>query len=125
MSQIARAIQYTDTGNRTTICPKLSPLFENMVDVKAEYHDKYVVLGILKTYRIQLKLTNDFKIDELAPPEDLKEGVDRAKRQLIEAVFGEFRPQIRRIEQAIYDYNMEDAGRLLRELEENMFNHET
>lgn len=122
MSQIARAIQYTDTGNRTAIRPKLSPLFENMVDVKAEYHDKYDVLGILKTYRIQLKLTNDFKIDELAPPEDLKEGVDRAKRQLIEAVFGEFRPQIRRIEQAIYDYNMEDAGRLLRELEENMFN---
>lgn len=125
MSQIARAIQYTDTGNRTTVCPKLSPLFENMVDVKSEYCDKYVVLGILKTYRIQLKLTNDFKIDELAPPESIKEGVDRAKRQLIEAVFGEFRPQIRRIEQAIYDYNMEDAGRLLRELEENMFNHET
>lgn len=122
MSQIARAIQYTDTGNRTAVRPKLSPLFENMVDVKSEYHDKYDVMGILKAYRIQLKLTNDFKMNELASLEDLKEGVARAKRQMIEAVFGEFRPQIRLIEQAIYDYNMEEAGRLLHELEENMFN---
>lgn len=57
-----------------------------------------------------------------------KEGVDpvelaiqRTKRQVIEAIFGEFRVEIRGLERAIYNRDMEAAGVLLHNLEKKMF----
>jgi hypothetical protein len=125
MSQIARAVQYHDTGVRKERLLKLSPLFEQMVEVKSAVNDIRTPY-IYRTYQIQLKLSNQFTINEyeLVQAKDdipLTQAVKRAKVQMIEAVFGEFRPHIRRIEQAIYDYRMEEAGRLLQEMERQMF----
>jgi hypothetical protein len=54
----------------------------------------------------------------------LTESILRTKRQVIEGIFGEFRPHFRRIEKAIYNYNYEEAGRLLHEMERVMFEPE-
>lgn len=130
MSQIARAIQYCDTGDRKIRKEKLSPLFDQMVDVKSTWEDGTKIEPlVLKMYRIQLTLRNQFAVSELELTKSktdapIAEGVNRAKRQMIEAVFGEFRPYFRQIEQAIYEYNMEEAGRLLHKMEDVMFEME-
>jgi hypothetical protein len=125
MSQISKAIEWTDTGERKLIRTKLSPLFEQMVDTKASW-ETTKDYNVLKQYRIQLTLRNTFTVSELEVLKNndaLKEAVDRAKKQMIEAVFGEFRPYIRRLEQAIYDYNMEEAGNILQDMENVMFGY--
>ena len=49
------------------------------------------------------------------------ESVERTKRQVIEAIFGEFRPHFRQIEKAIYDYDYHEAGKLPHEMEKKMY----
>ena len=43
-----------------------------------------------------------------------------AKRQILEEVFGEFRPMLRRVERAIYELNWDEARDALRDLEMEM-----
>ena len=50
--------------------------------------------------------------------------INRTKQQVIEGIFGEFRPYFRRIEKAIYDYDYDKAGELLYEMERLMFEPE-
>lgn len=52
--------------------------------------------------------------------EDVPRLKDMAKRQILEEVFGEFRPMLRRVERAIYELDWEEARDALRDLEMEM-----
>jgi hypothetical protein len=47
--------------------------------------------------------------------------VQRTKRQVVEAIFGEFRADFRSIERALYDSDIETARVMFHALEDKMF----
>ena len=128
MSQVSKAIVAIDTGDRKYIPKALSPLFQDVFSAKAEIHDTYGPDLIGKVYRIGCKIGSQAVVTEYDSfahgSSPLEEAIMRTKRQVIVVVFGEFRTHIRRIEKAIYDYNYEEAGRLLHEMERIMFEPE-
>jgi hypothetical protein len=125
MSQIAKAIVATDTGERKFIPRNLSPLFTDVFSSKSEISEVYSTDGTVAIkYRIGTKIGADCMVtdyDRLRSDNALQHAINRTKRQVIEGIFGEFRPYFRRIEKAIYDHNMEEAGRLLYQMESQMF----
>jgi hypothetical protein len=127
MSQLSKAITAVDTGERKYTPQKLSPLFQDVFSAKAEIQDTCGPdLG--KVYRIDCRIGSQAVVSEYAlyahDSSPLEEAITRTKRQIIEGVFGEFRPHIRRIEKAIYDYDYKEAGRLLVEMEGLMYEPE-
>ena len=124
MSQVAKAIVATDSGERKYIPKGLSPLFTDVFASKSEVSEVSGMDGIGIKYRIGVKLGADCVVteyDRMQADDSIQAAIIRTKRQVIEGIFGEFRPHIRRIEKAIYDYNYEEAGRLLHEMERVMF----
>lgn len=124
MSQVVKAIVATDSGERKYIPKGLSPLFTDVFTSKSEVSEVIGMDGIGIKYRIGVKLGADCVVteyDRMQADDSIQAAIIRTKRQVIEGIFGEFRPHIRRIEKAIYDYNYEEAGRLLHEMERVMF----
>lgn len=127
MSQVSKAITATDTGERRFIPKGISPLFQDVFSSKAEISEIRTGGDIGIVYRIGVKIGASVTVldDERRVNDSvLTNAVNRTKCQVIEGVFGEFRPYFRRIEKAIYDYNYEEAGRLLYEMERVMFEPE-
>ena len=127
MSQVSKAIIATDTGERKYIPKGLSPLFQDVFSAKSEVSEVYTESSIGIGYSIGCKIGARVIVSEyelLKSNNVLSKAINRTKRQVIEGIFGEFRPHFRRIEKAIYDYNYEEAGRLLHEMERVMFEPE-
>lgn len=124
MSQVSKAIVATDTGDRKYIPKGLSPLFQDVFSAKSEVSEVRTVDDIGIVYRIGCKIGASVTVSAMNGDSALSEAVNRTKRQVIEGIFGEFRPHFRRIEKAIYDFNYEEAGRLLHEMERVMFEPE-
>jgi hypothetical protein len=125
MSQLSKAIVATDTGERKFIQQKLSHLFQDIFSAKAEIQSVTTPTDIGKVYRIGCKIGAQTVVSEGYQYDGaLEDAVMRTKRQVIEGVFGEFRPHFRRIEKAIYDHDYNEAGRLLHEMEQLMFEPE-
>ena len=124
MSQLVKAIIAVDTGERKYIPKGLSPLFMDVFSGKSEWSSTYVE-DIAKVYNIGVTLGCSAMVRESAFIKEgvspMEEAVNRCKKQIIEAVFGEFRQDFRRIEKAIYDHNAGEAGRLLYEMEGKMY----
>lgn len=119
MSEVVKAIKFLDLGDRKYIQSKKNPLFESVFSAKAVAGETYSPQGfIAKRYRIEVRLGADAYIIE---DDDVHESVKRTKRQVIEAIFGEFRPHFRQIEKAIYEYDYHEAGKLLHEMEKKMY----
>lgn len=119
MSEVVKAIVPLDLGDRKYVHAKKNPLFEDVFKAKAIAQNTYNDMGFTaKRYRIEVRIGADAYISE---DESLHECVKRTKRQVIEAIFGEFRPHFRQIEKAIYDYDYHEAGKLLHEMEHKMF----
>lgn len=124
MSQVAKAIVATDTGDRKLVTKGLSTLFTDVFQTKSEWFETRESDGVAKVYRIGVKIGAQTMVTDYQYVKDvdaLSEAVKRTKKQVIEGIFGEFRPHIRRIEKAIYDHNIEEAGRLLHQMEHVMF----
>lgn len=128
MSQLSKAVVALDTGDRKYIPKGLSPLFQDVFSSKVEIQDTYGPDLIGKVYRIDCKIGSQAVVTEfdsfIHGSSPLEEAIMRTKRQIIEGVFGEFRPHFRRIEKAIYDYDYHEAGRLLHEMERLMYEPE-
>jgi len=123
MSQLVKAIKALDSpGKKVVINNGLSKQFK---DVFSGTHKFSTEMGIGTQYRIEARFgVNCITSDELLSDsfgEVLTLSVERAKRQVIEAIFGEFRPHFRRIEHAIYNHDIVEAAKLLHEMEEQMF----
>jgi len=128
MSQLSKAVVALDTGDRKHIPKGLSPLFQDVFSSKVEISQAPSSTDIAKIYRIECRIGAQAQVSEYAlfveGSSPLEEAIMRTKRQIIEGVFGEFRPHFRRIEKAIYDYDYHEAGRLLHEMERLMYEPE-
>ena len=125
MSEISKAIMARDTGERRSK-PTTSRLFQDVFSMKENY-GKTLDFEVLKVYKIGVTLGNTCAVSELESDKNSNaygEAILRTKRQVIEAIFGEFRPHFRLIEKAIYDYDYHEAGRLLHEMERQMYEPE-
>jgi len=119
MSEVVKAIKYLDLGERKYVQSKKNPLFEGVFNAKAVAGDTYTETGfVAKRYRIEVRIGADAFISN---EDSIHHSVERTKRQVIEAIFGEFRPHFRQIEKAIYDYDYHEAGKLLHEMEKKMY----
>jgi hypothetical protein len=125
MSKLLEAMQALDTGDKKIITPKKSKLFENVVNVKSTIYEDKQSINVAKVYRVAATFGTQVMITDtelLSNPHALEYAADNAKRAVAEAVFGEFRPIIIQIYNALYDYDVEQARKLLSELEIQMFN---
>ena len=124
MSQVVKAIVATDTGNRKVIQRGLSALFTDVFQTKSEIYELKDVQGVAKVYKFGVQIGSQAMVTDteyLENPDALAEAIKRTKRQVIEGIFGEFRQDFRRIEKALYDYQFEEAGKLLHQMEHKMF----
>lgn len=123
MSNLVKAIMATDTGERKLIKSSSSQLFRDVFSAREDTCQVYTPdIGTL--YRIGVTLGSQVLVPDhtgLRDPNALEKAVRRTKEQVIEAVFGEFRPMIRQIELHLHNYEHEEAARLLGEMERKMF----
>ena len=124
MSQLSKAITFTDTGERKYIPKGMSPLFQDVFSSTATIENITSPDLIGKVYTIGCKIGSRAVVSESDGSGALENAVMRTKLQVIEGVFGEFRPHFRRIEKAIYDHDYNEAGRLLHEMERIMYEPE-
>ncbi len=127
MSQLVRAIVATDTGHRREVQDSFSPLFTDVFNRKELLEDTSDPVYIGKIYRIGVTLSaqamvSDLNIingsqDECA----LESAIERTKRSIIEAVYGEFREDFLRIESALYDRDFRKARSMLTEFQRKMY----
>ena len=122
MSQLVKAIMATDTGERKLIQDSFSPLFQDVFSRKESFasHD----MCAAKTYKIGITLGNQCtvsELDTLANEDALSLAVERTKRGVVEAVFGEFREDFYRLETAIYDRDFQKARSLLTIFQRKMY----
>lgn len=124
MSQVAKAIVAVDSGERKFITKGFSPLFTDVFAARTEVCEVQSAGDVGILYKIGVKIGSECLVtsfERLTNEEALEEAIIRTKRQVIEGIFGEFRPHFRRIEKAIYDHKMEEAGKLLYQMEHQMF----
>lgn len=123
MSKVVTAISATQRDQRRILRTGKSQLFQDVFSARESiYADPTYVQT---QYRISVTLGSECWVsetDQLFNGESALElAIQRTKRQVIEAIFGEFRVDFRNIERAIYDNNMEEAGVMLHAMEKKMF----
>jgi hypothetical protein len=101
---------------------KQTKLFQDVFAVREEIQT--LSPGVEIQYRIGVTLGAQCWVDELQQlksDNSLTNAIERTKRQVIEAIFGEFRADFRSIERALYDGNIEEARVMFHALEDKMF----
>ena len=123
MSQVVKAITAHDKGERK-IFEGFSPLFQDVFSIKSDIqelrHEE-----VAKIYRIGVTLGSQVCVTDtetIGNENALTEAINRTKRQVIEAIFGEFRHDFMMIERALYERDFLKARFHLTELENKMFN---
>jgi hypothetical protein len=118
MSKVVNAIMATKEHRRRL---KQTKLFQ---DVFAVREDIQTVAGTEIQYKIGVTLGSQCWVDELEQLKSdnaLANAIERTKRQVIEAIFGEFREDFRSIERALYDSDIETVRVMFHALENRMF----
>ena len=119
MSKVVNAIMaIKDDRHRL----KQTKLFQDVFSVREDIQT--VNGGTEVQYRIGVTLSAQCWVNEadiLKNDDAVGMAVQRTKRQVIEAIFGEFRADFRSIEQALYDSNIEEARLMFHALEDKMF----
>jgi hypothetical protein len=112
MSALVKAIQAVRTGQRI-------PIYEHApVFVDADVAPNHVGGVDGQVYRVGVRA--DCRAI-LTRESDLPHLVDEAKRNIIEHVFGEFRGDFRRVHQALWERDIDQARERLAEMERRMF----
>jgi hypothetical protein len=119
MSQVVNAITAIK-GDRRRL--KQTRLFQDVFSVREDIAE---VQAMTQTqYRIGITLGSQCWVDDLAIIRNdnaIELAVQRTKRQVIEAIFGEFREDFRNIERSLYDSDVETARVQLHAMEKKMF----
>jgi hypothetical protein len=119
MSKVVNAIMATKGDSRRL---KQTKLFQDVFAVREDIHT--VTADIQIQYRIGVTLGAQCWVDEMEQfknDDALVMAIQRTKRQVVEAIFGEFRADFRSIERALYDSNIEEARVMFHALEDRMF----
>jgi hypothetical protein len=101
---------------------KQTKLFQDVFAVREDTQN--LKTGTEIQYRIGVTLGAQCWVDELEQLKSdnaLANAIERTKRQVIEAIFGEFREDFRNIERSLYDSNVEEARVQLHAMEDKMF----
>jgi hypothetical protein len=124
MSQVVKAITAQDTGERKVFHDSFSPLFQDVFNIKSEIQEFKHLSGVAKAYRIGVTLGAQVYVEDLemiANENALTNAIDLTKRQVIEAIFGEFRQDFMMVERALYDRDFQKAREYLRVFEDKMY----
>ena len=126
MSQIVRAVTAVDTGQRKVIDNKMfSPLFQDVFQMQERIEDVHSADYITaKLYRIGITLGHQAMVTDnnlKDGPDELEYAIERAKKSIVEAIFGEFREDFMRLSNALYDRDYQKAQALLVQFERKMF----
>ena len=124
MSQVVKAITSHDTGQRKVFSDGFSPLFQDVFTSKSTIQDLRGLNDVTKEYRIGVTIGSNVYVSELEAignESALHEAINRTKRQVIEAIFGEFRTDFMLIERALYDRDFQKARSYLAQFENKMF----
>ena len=124
MSQVVKAISAQDTGERKVFHDSFSPLFQDVFNTKSEIQEFKHLSDVAKVYRIGVTLGAQVYVEDLemmANENALTNAIDRTKRQVIEAIFGEFRQDFMLVERALYDRDFQKAREYLRVFEDKMY----
>lgn len=124
MSQVVKAIMAHDTGERKVFSEGFSPLFQDVFTSKSTIQDLRGLDEVAKEYRIGVTIGSQTFVSDLEMIGDesaLSEAIKRTKRQVVEAIFGEFRTDFMMIERALYDRDFQKARSYLTQFENKMF----
>jgi hypothetical protein len=124
MSQVIKAITAQDTGERKVFRDSFSPLFQDVFNIKSEIQEFKHLSDVAKVYRIGVTLGAQVYVEDLemvANENALTNAIDQTKRQVIEAIFGEFRQDFMMVERALYDRDFQKAREYLRVFEDKMY----
>ena len=126
MSQIIRAVTAVDTGQRKVIDnKKFSPLFQDVFQMQERIEDVHSADYITaKLYKIGITLGHQAMVTDnnlKDGPDELECAIERAKKSIVEAIFGEFREDFLRLSNALYDRDYQKAQALLIAFERKMF----
>jgi hypothetical protein len=116
-----------DTGARRILSDEFTPLFKDVFELKehvAEVKDPGPAYAIAKVYKIAVTIGNECIVtDDLSANTSvaLEHAVERTKRAIVEAVFGEFRQDFYMIETALYDRDFHRARAHLTEFQRKMY----
>jgi hypothetical protein len=119
MSQVVNAIAAIK-GDK--VRHKKTKLFNDVFSVREDIRTQPLELEI--QYKIGVTLGAECWVTELQRmkhDDALELAVQRTKRQVIEAIFGEFRVDFRSIERSLYDSDIETARIQLHDMEKRMF----
>ena len=120
MSKVVNAIMATKEDRRRL---KQTKLFQDVFSVREDIQK--VNAGTEIQYRIGVTLGAQCWVEDSLKNKNgddaIEMAVQRTKRQVIEAIFGEFRDDFRSIERALYDSNIEEARIMFHALEDKMF----
>jgi hypothetical protein len=126
MSQVVKAIVATDLGERKVFRDQFSPLFQDVFNVKSSIQE-YRLDSIAKQYRIGVTIGAQCWVEENIQNshcDTLENAIERTKKHVIEAIFGEFRHDLMMVERELYNRDFQKARDHLRILEEKMFGTE-
>ena len=119
MSKVVNAIMATKEDRRRI---KQTKLFQDVFAVREDIQKD--ATGTEIQYRVGVTLGSQCWVDQsdlYKTDSALIHAIERSKRQVIEAIFGEFRQDFRSIERALYDSDIETARVMFHALEEKMF----
>lgn len=118
MSKVVNAITATRSPNRE-VRRVQDRLFNDVFSVR-DYHTQDALEA---QYKVEVRLGAQCWISDDVKSSDnnVSFAVERTKRQVIEAIFGEFRSDFRLIERALYDRDVETARTALHDMEKRMF----
>lgn len=122
MSKVVDAIMAKrQDGVRIGPVGKFSPLFNDVFSEREDF-SPIAPPTLQARYKITVTLGHTTWIPEgINQGAIIEDAVERTKKAVIEAIFGEFRPWFRRIEKEIYEGSFEEAGKLLGQMEDEMF----
>lgn len=119
MSKVVNAIMATKE-NRHRL--KQTKLFQDVFAIREDIQT--LNPGKEIQYKVGVTLGSQCWVDQsdlYKTDSALIHAIERSKRQVIEAIFGEFRQDFRSIERALYDSDIETARVMLHALEDRMF----
>jgi hypothetical protein len=124
MSQVVKAITAVDLKERKVLQDHFSPLFLDVFKPISHIETTHDVNHVVaKVYKIGVTIGSQVMVTE-HQQDTLQFAIERTQKQVIEAIFGEFRTNMMQIERALYDRDFNKARDELRKLEQTMFSTE-
>lgn len=119
MSKVVSMIKATDTGRRSIKKERLSKVMNIKEGVETDFAAQYNML-----YRIEVKLGAQTTVPAY-DTDRLQYAIQDTKKNVIEYMFGEFRPYFREISMALWEEDTKAAMEIMARFEKQMFEEDS